>query len=65
MDEEKLKKLQAKIAYFRKIGQNQRADQIENKITKKKAKEEYKEEKGPSKVGKIIKKVKSSISKEE
>ena len=63
MDEEKLKKIKAKIAYFRKIGQNQKADQLENKIIKADAKKELREEVGPTKVGGAIQKIKKVFKK--
>ena len=61
MDEEKLKKIRARIKYLRKIGKNQKADQLANKITKVNAKKEYKKERGKTGVGSFIKKVSSGV----
>ena len=62
MDEDKLKDLLAKIKYFRKIGKEKKAMQLEAKIKKIKAKAELKEEVGPTKVGQFIKKVKTKVT---
>tara|TARA_R110002050_G_scaffold193543_1_gene328558 strand:- start:5603 stop:5857 length:255 start_codon:yes stop_codon:yes gene_type:complete len=61
MDEEKLKKLKLRIAYLRKIGKEGKAMNLEKKISDNKAKEEYKKERGPTGVGKIIKKIKKKV----
>ena len=61
MDEEKLKKLKLRIAYLRKIGKEGKAMNLEKKISDKKAKKEYKDERGPTGVGKIIKKIKKKV----
>lgn len=63
MDEKKLQRIKEKIAYFRKIGENQKADQLENKIKKAIAKKDFKENRTKTKAGEFISKIKKKVVK--
>lgn len=63
MDEKKLQRIKEKIAYFREIGENQKADQLENKIKKVIAKKNFKENRTKTKAGKIIQNIKKKVVK--
>ena len=63
MDEEKIKRLREKIAYLRKMGKEGRAMNLERKIEQAQIKKDYKENRTPSKVGKVLRKIKKSVTK--
>lgn len=63
MDEKKLQRIKEKIAYFREIGENQKADQLENKIKKVIAKKNFKENRTKTKAGKILQNIKKKVVK--
>ena len=63
MDEEKIKRLREKIAYLRKMGKEGRAMNLERKIEQAAIKKDYKENRTPSKVGKVLRKIKKGVTK--
>ena len=62
MDEEKIKRLREKIAYLRKMGKEGKAMNLERKIKQAKIKQDYRENRTPSKVGKVLRKIKKGVS---
>ena len=62
MDEEELKALREKIAYLREMGKEGRAMNLERKIEQKIIKKKYKENKGPSRISRFLKKGKEVLS---
>ena len=62
MDEEKIKRLREKIAYLRKMGKEGKAMNLERKIKQAKIKQDYMENRTPSKVGKVLRKIKKGVS---
>ena len=62
MDEEKIKRLKEKIAYLRKMGNEEKAMNLERRIKQAAIKKEYKETRTPSKVGKVLRKIKKGVS---
>ena len=56
MDEEKIKRLKEKIAYLRKMGKEDKAMNLERRIKQSKIKKDYRENRTPSKIGKILRK---------
>jgi hypothetical protein len=62
MDEEKIKRLREKIAYLRKMGKEGKAMNLERRIEQAAIKKEYKENRKPSKVGNVLRKIKKGVS---
>lgn len=62
MDEEKIKRLREKIAYLRKMGKEGKAMNLERKIEQAKIKKDYRENRTPSKVGKVLRKIKKGVT---
>ena len=62
MDEEKIKRLREKIAYLRKMGKEGKAMNLERKIEQAAIKKDYKANRTPSKVGKVLRKIKKGVT---
>ena len=58
---DKIEKLRLKVEYYKKAGKHQQAYNLEKKIKQLMAKAEYKEKRGKTGIGKIIKKVKDKV----
>jgi len=61
MDEEKIKRLKEKIAYLRKMGKEDKAMNLERRIKQSKIRKDYRENRTPSKIGKILRKAKKAV----
>ena len=62
MDEEKIKRLREKIAYLRKMGNEEKAMNLERRIKQSAIKKEFRKNRTPSKVGKVLRKIKKGVS---
>jgi len=62
MDEEKIKRLREKIAYLRKMGKEGKAMNLERRIKQAAIKKDFKENRTPSKVGKVLRKIKKGVT---